>query len=806
MARLVGAVAISPWAARILVARGITEPEAADSFLHPESHPFHDPALLPDINPFLSRIEAAISRRHRVVIHGDYDADGITSAAILKFAFERVGLSPEVYLPNRMESGYGIRADWIEAKKAEGFDLIVTTDCGSRAVEACARAAELGIDLILTDHHQPEEDLKGPLAHINPHLSRSRYPFQHLSGAGVAFKLAQALLPLVPPSFQEAYRRELPIDLAMIGTVADVMPLIGENRRIVVDGLDRLRANPSPGVRALLDSARCAPEGATLETIGFQVGPRLNAAGRLRSPRLAFDLLVSQDPKQLADLSAELEKANEERKKLGAVATASALERLRANPPTGAVVLADPEWHRGILGIVAAKLMEATGLPVFVASIEGDLAHGSARAPSGFDAGQMLESVSDLTVAGGGHAGAAGFTVEMSRWGDFEKALRHVASEFDGQAVAPELLIDAFLESEHPVEAILREVPVLEPFGQGFPAPVFSLCRFEGRGRYTLFGEGHLRINLGTPARPLEAVGFRLAEWAKDLDHGPVDLAIEYGENHWNGRTVIRPRIVAIRPSLRETLEPSLPEEVSRVELGGGIPGVVVWDGRGGAALDLEGCLRVGYGPEWRVWWRESSPGELPFWKNRIWERSSALPVGAWPGSCSTGYGGEIPPEWDGRIVDILWPPIRKMDRAWLRSVLTSTGRGTLVRLAYGAEALEAWLSGMHAEATRENTAVVYRQLEQPTPLKELLQLPLSTATLGVCLEALVDLGLVECDEEVARRATATAKRELSASAFLRRWEVYTEKLKTWSDTALRRPAAELVRMWLRGDPAGPKR
>jgi single-stranded-DNA-specific exonuclease len=794
---LVRKLAVSPWLARLLVGRGIESPTEAYACLKPESQPYHDPYPLSGLDPFLHRIEQAIKGRHKVIIHGDYDADGITSAAIMQFALSRVGLEPEVFLPNRFEGGYGIKAEWVKEQKEAGFDLIVTTDCGSSAEEACHMASQAGIDLLITDHHTPNPEMKGALAHINPHLPGCKYPFKQLSGAGVAFKLAQALAAFVPPSFQSKYREDLPVDLAMIGAIADVMPLIDENRRIVVDGLDRVRTRPSPGLRALLEAARTAPEGVTVETVAFQIAPRLNAAGRLRSPQLAFDLLTSSDPVRIAELTKELEKTNEERKKLGAKATEEALARLRLHPQEGVVVMCDPEWHRGILGILAARLMETTGLPVFVACADGDLAHGSARVPFGFNAARILEAASEFTEAGGGHAGAAGFTVRLAVWKDFERAVRTAVLDHGIEAAAPEFLLDGFLVPGIGLVDVLREVSQLEPFGEGFPAPLFAVCRFEGKGRYALFGEGHLKINLGTVKEPLEAVGFKMAEWSRDLDQKPVDLAIEYGENHWNGKTTIRPKIVAIRPALKESAEVPRHEEVTRFCANEGLSRLVLWDARGGTPADVAGCLRIGYGPEWRTWWKDLVPGAEPTWKARVWERFTALPRGIWPGNCSTGYGGEIPQEWNGEMVEILWPPLRKADRSWLRSVLASAGGESLVRLVYSTEMVEEWLDVSRAEPTRENVALVYRAIEKETSLQDLLALPLKPVTQGLCLEILADLALVTLEGEVVRRNSSPMKRDLSESEFLRNWGKHFQSLEAWACQANTRPITELLRKWL---------
>ncbi len=795
--KLVHGLAVSPWTARVLVSRSIEDPDEAQALLRPETQPYHDPYPLPGLDAFLQRIERAIRDKDRVIIHGDYDADGITSAAILQFALQRVGLHPQVFLPNRFEGGYGIQPDWVAAQKEAGYDLIITTDCGSGAEEACQRAGVAGIDLIITDHHTPNPSLPHVTAHVNPHLPGCQYPFKDLCGAGVAFKLAQALTSFVPPTFQAQYRRELPVDLAMIGTLSDVMPLRGENRRIVVDGLDRVRSTPSVGLQALLTAARCSPAGINAETIAYQVGPRLNAAGRLRSPQLAFDLLTMEDPLQAELLAKELEKVNDERKRLAVKTTEAAVERLRGEKHADAVIMADANWHRGILGILAAKIMEATGLPTFVASIEGEMVHGSARVPPGYHAARILELVSELTERSGGHSAAAGFTLHAGAWEQFEEAVRNAIRDHALEITGPELTVDAFLDGAAEIAGILREVSCLDPFGPGLPVPVFAICRFEGKGRGSVFGEGHLKVNLGTSQDPLEAVGFSMGDWARDLERGPVDLAIEFGENHWNGKTVLRPKIIGIRPCLREQTRVCRIDEVVRFDGGVGLGKLTLWDSRGTPPLEMDTCLRIGYGPDWRTWWNQALPGTHTCWKQRAWDKFAALPSGSWPGGCSTGYGGEIPEEWDGRFVEILFPPLRKADKVWLRSVLASGGGESLVRLAYSPDEVREWCAILQVEPDRDLLATVYRGLSPETPLREVFQLPLKPAAVGCALEILTDLNLISIQGETIRKASQPAKRDLSESPFSIAWEKHRRMIQAWMDQVTTRSVTELMRRWL---------
>jgi single-stranded-DNA-specific exonuclease len=796
---LVRHLVISPWVARVLVGRGIDTPEQARLFLHPESQPYHDPYPLPGLDAFLSRIESAIRNRERLILHGDYDADGVTSTAILNFALKRVGLEPAVFLPSRFEGGYGIQPDWVSWAKEEGFDLILATDCGSSAVEAAARAAELKIDLLISDHHTPDPNLEGPVAHINPHLPESRYPFKNLCAAGLALKLAQALTVLVPPSFQSQYKSDLPVDLAMVGTLADVMPLVNENRRIVVDGLDRVRMAPSPGLLALLQSARCDPAGVNAETIAFQVAPRLNAAGRLGSPQLAFDLLTETDPLKIQGFAVELEKINEKRKKFGKAATEQALARLEKEPAEHAVVLADAAWHRGVLGIVAAKVCEATGLPTFIAALEEGMAHGSARVPNGFSAVRLLEEACEHTERGGGHEGAAGFTVREECWEDFARAIRDSARRLEREPTPLDLEVDAFFAGDCDLFRLFTDISQLDPYGEGFPVPVFSVCRYESGGRHQTFGDNHLKITFGPRTNPIEAVGFGLGEWAKDLERKPVDVALEYGENHWNGRTSLRPKIVGIRPTLKEEAESGHCEEVESIQVEEAPCELIVWDARGRHPLLETDCLRVGYGPDWRKWWFKKVPGTLESWKERIWEKYSALPCGVWPGVCSVGYGGQPPEEWDGAVIEILWPPLRNEDRKWLAEVLfRESNSARLIRICYNREILEDWLRLTAGTAGRESLATVYRAVEKPLSLSEILKCGLAATETAVCLEVLLELGVLEWREDRIHRVPNPAKRNAEEAAFAKTWSSFHETLKTWLDRCATQSAGQLLRSWLR--------
>ena len=297
----------------------------------------------------------------------------------------------------------------------------------------------------------------------------------------------------------------------------------------------------------------------------------------------------------------------------------------------------------------------------------------------------------------------------------------------------------------------------------------------------------------------MEAIGFGLGEWATDLERKPLDLALEYGENYWNGRASLRPRIVAIRPSLKEETEPGVIEEVVRLNEGTEEVPIVVWDARGNRPLARKRCLRVGYGPEWKKWWHDSVPGANATWKEHVWDGYGALPAGSWPGGCSVGYGGEIPDDWNREVIEILWPPLRKADRQWLTDLIRSFKVEALIRFNYSPEEINGWLSLSLAEPTRENIATVYRALADRNQLKDLFSLPLPRTTVAVCLEILLDLSLIEWNEGTVTKVQNPPKKKLEESPVANSWAKFQESLKRWGEQAISQPVADLARRWVLG-------
>src|SRR5437660_3404621 len=429
---LAAAIRIEPAVARLLCQRGISDPGLAERFLNPSIDHLHDPWLLADVRPAGDARVAAIARRERMAIHGDYDVDGITSTVILRRALELLGADVVHFIPERLKDGYGLLPASIERLHADGVALVISVDCGIRGAEAARRARELGLDLIITDHHEPDAELPPALAVVNPRRRDCPYPDKFLAGVGVALKVVQALC-------RRAQRDSwLPgfVKVAAIGTLADVVPLVGENRVIAKVGLDLLSRGPHKiGLRSLLDISGLT--GKTIDSyhISFLLAPRVNAAGRMSTPDIATRLLLASDEAmgdEARELALRLDCENVRRQEEEAEILAAAKQIVQTDPDVGArsvLVVAGDLWHRGVIGIVASKLVDAFHRPAIVLSIDGDVAQGSCRSIPRFDMLDALERCGHLLVRFGGHKQAAGLTVESARIKDLRLAVNVVADE-----------------------------------------------------------------------------------------------------------------------------------------------------------------------------------------------------------------------------------------------------------------------------------------------------------------------------------------------------------------------------------------
>ncbi len=543
-AALAAALSISPLTARILAARGLGDPAAAARFLDPAFEHLHDPLLMRGMAAAVERIERAIAADEKILIYGDYDVDGTSSVVILTKAIEIAGGAAEYHIPHRLKDGYGMRSEVVEAAASSGVRLIVSVDTGIRAAEVVARANELGIDVIVTDHHLPEAELPPALAVLNPNQPGCPYPEKNLCGAGVAFKLVQALLarrgwqPGRVRNFAESF-----LKLAAIATVADVVPLTGENRAIVAHGLAGLRDVRNPGLRALLDVCGFASGVApTAGQVAFRVAPRINAAGRMDHAQAAVEMFLSADPQRARELAAQLHEHNTDRQQAEAHVR-ELCERDGADPAAAALVYYAEEWHRGVLGIVASRLVERFHRPVCVLARnpEDGMAQGSGRSIPAFHLLDALDSMPDLFVRYGGHSHAAGVTLEAGRVEEFRERFQVcAAARLKPDDFEPRLEIDAALELTELTEAAIGELFRLAPFGHGNRAPMLAARNVAISGPPALWKEKHLRVLVRQNRRTLGLKAWNFAARAAEMPAGAtVDIAFQLEEDAYTGWSAV---------------------------------------------------------------------------------------------------------------------------------------------------------------------------------------------------------------------------------------------------------------------------
>jgi single-stranded-DNA-specific exonuclease len=550
---LEAALGLHPTVARLLCLRGFADPDLARRFLHPSLDHLHDPFKLTDMTAAVQRLEQAIARRERIAIHGDYDVDGITSTVILRRALEMLGGDVVHFIPERLRDGYGLQPAAIERLHADGVSLIVSVDCGIRGIEAARRARELGVDLIITDHHEPDHELPVAVAVLNPKRHDCSYPDKYLAGVGVALKLVQALCGRAGRS------KWLPafVKIAAIGTLADVVPLVGENRVIARFGLESLSRGPhTVGLRALLDC--CGLTGKTIDSyqVAFMLAPRVNAAGRMSTPDIATRLLLATDAaleQEARGLAQQLNDENLRRQQEEAELVTAAKKAIETDPAVGAhnvLVVGGAGWHRGVIGIAASKLVDTYHKPAIVLSIDGDVAHGSCRSIPDFDMLNALERCADLFVRFGGHRQAAGLTMEAARVPEFRQRINAWADEvLEPDQLRPRLRIDAPLPLNGITHDLVRGLDSLGPFGMGNPRPVFHASPVEIVDGPRTLKERHLKMTFSQQGRRFRAIAWRAAERAGFLEkhRAGVNLAFSLDRNEYQGETYLELNVCDIR-------------------------------------------------------------------------------------------------------------------------------------------------------------------------------------------------------------------------------------------------------------------
>ncbi|MBJ6723565.1 single-stranded-DNA-specific exonuclease RecJ [Geomesophilobacter sediminis] len=526
--------------ARILANRGIVDPEVADLFLCPALKALHDPMTLTGMPAAVERLAQAVSRGETVCVHGDYDVDGVTSVALLISFFEEIGLNAFPYIPKRLTEGYGLSDLGVEAARVRGTAVMVTVDCGISSVAEALLCRGAGIDLIVTDHHAPPETLPDAYAVINPHQTGCQYPFKELAGVGVAFNLLVALRARLrrdghfPPGKEPDLRRYL--DLVALGTIADVVPLLGLNRVLVSYGLKELTAEKRVGIKALKEVS-----GATGEVgcgaVGFRLAPRLNAAGRLEDAALGLKLLLTEDPDQAREIAQQLDDSNAQRQALERAMLEEARQMLTSGAYKGrkSIVLASEEWHPGVIGIVASRIAEMFHRPVVLFALQNGAGRGSGRSISRFHLLDAIRECEEHLVRFGGHSHAAGLSIEESRLERFIEEFEAAAGRvLDDDLLTPRLYYDAEITPRDLDLALPERLERLKPFGMGNPEPLFLLRGATVVSTRVLKG-GHLKLDLSCGGKRLEAIAFGLAE--REPAGNRLDLVFAPTVNVWNGRT-----------------------------------------------------------------------------------------------------------------------------------------------------------------------------------------------------------------------------------------------------------------------------
>ncbi len=544
---------LTPLQAHLLLNRGISDPIQAESFLCPRLTNMADPMLMKDMDDALGVILNAIDNKEKITIYGDYDADGLTATALLLNFFSSIGITISYYIPNRLKEGYGLNNEAIKKISENGTRLIITVDCGISNEKEIVFARSLGINVVVTDHHQIPEGFQANCPVINPHQPDCRFPFKHLAGVGMAFFLAVAIRTALRergwfgtgslPDLREY------LDLVALGTVADRVPLLDQNRILVNSGMEIISRSRWPGIEAMKESAYVAKSNITTEDLAFRLAPRLNAPGRLGDPDIGIQILTVKDPVLANELALRLNEANSQRQSVERHILDRIDEMIRAEKgirDRRTVVFAGEGWHKGVLGIVASRLVDIYHRPSLVFSIQDGLAVGSGRSIDGFDLYWALTQLSYLFERFGGHAHAAGFTLKVANVDILRSELERIAREtLDDEDLLPTIDVDTEISFQDISSEMIGQIKALSPFGQGNPEPLFLARSLEVLGSW-IVGENHLRLRLRQGGETYEAIGFGLAD--RYSHYGNTINAVFTPEiNQWQGYERVQLKVVDIQ-------------------------------------------------------------------------------------------------------------------------------------------------------------------------------------------------------------------------------------------------------------------
>ena len=532
--------------AKILVARGITEPKSIENLLNPRLSDVYDPYILKDMDIAAERIAYALKNREKIIIYGDYDVDGVTATALLIRFFKFAGHNADYYIPHRVNEGYGLSKEAIERFGDKKYSLMVTVDNGISSLSEVDYAHSLGIDVIVTDHHVAGDEIPSSLAVVNPTRKDCPYPFEGLSGVGVAFKLAQAVARKIELDTEEAESFLMKqLDLVALGTIADIVPLLDENRVFVRYGLEYMEETHNVGLRALMEVAGVGKRSLRVNDVAFYLAPRLNAAGRTDHASICVELLLLEDPIRAGEIARYLNKLNNERRKLENGILVESLEYIRQSidlESNKLIVVEGEGWHNGVLGIVASKLLDRYYRPSIVLGLEKDMARGSARSIVGYNIHEALTACEEHLLSYGGHTQAAGLEVKRDSLDAFKEAIgNHARATLSESDMIPRIQIDAVVEADDLTFENVKSLDALNPFGASNALPIFALRKVFLLEEPRIVGRNHLKLVLCHNGLDFDAIGFSMGDYLDHIDWTrTLDVAFHPSINTYRGNVSVQ--------------------------------------------------------------------------------------------------------------------------------------------------------------------------------------------------------------------------------------------------------------------------
>ena len=554
VSQLAAEVGIDKVLAQLLVDRGVSDFEQARMFFRPSLSDLHDPFLMKDMDVAVERLHTAITSGESILVYGDYDVDGTTAVALVYSFIRRFTSKVGFYVPDRYDEGYGVSFKGIDFASEGGYSLIITLDCGIKAIDKVRYASEKGIDVIICDHHLPEESLPAAVAVLDPKREDCHYPFDDLSGCGVGFKLVQAY----SKQYQIPFETLIPLlDLLVVSIASDLVTMVGENRVLSHFGLKVLNENPRKGLDAMIQLSNLEPGHITVDDIVFKIGPRINAAGRMETGRLAVELLKATDTKTAMEIGEKINANNNERKNIDREITQEAIEMVQNGQclaSENVTIVYNPKWNKGVVGIVASRLVEAFYKPTVVLTKSNGFVTGSARSVSGFDLYQSIESCADLLENFGGHVYAAGLTLKEENLQEFAQRMDNfVAGKITTDMLTPVIEVDARLDFAQITPKFFRILKQFQPFGPGNANPIFvtESVYDAGSGRKVGAGGVHMKLDLIQESQPyhqIAAIAFNMAEYYDYIREGnPFDVCYAIVENYYRGNSTLQLRVRDIR-------------------------------------------------------------------------------------------------------------------------------------------------------------------------------------------------------------------------------------------------------------------